>query len=199
MQMQVSGVSTYRGLSSSLSIRPRHHKRGSSSPSSTSHQNSAIVWDIIFELLSNLDEDLADMTACRFLRHTTVKAYLQNQFPHSVCPPLSELHSSLANRSHLKAYIIQEKDKHFPFGTGWQGTYLNNFYGVSESYLFLALLGAVHLKSEQDLQLQHNRRYIRRAIEESASNFDQHEEDIASTMETGEMFRMVFCMNEEGS
>jgi hypothetical protein len=79
------------------------------------------IREIVLQLLRSIQEDLPDITPRRFLRHPTVKSYLHNQFPHKVCPTLSDLHSSLANRSHLKTYILQTKQKRFPFGTGWQG------------------------------------------------------------------------------
>jgi len=79
------------------------------------------VKEKIFGLLDNLAEDLADMTPRRFIRHPTVKAYLRTMFEGVPCPTLSDLHISLANRSHLDAYILQAKEIYFPSGTGWKG------------------------------------------------------------------------------
>jgi hypothetical protein len=76
----------------------------------------------IFDLLKSLGGDLADMTPRRFLRHTTVQAFLRNRFPRIAVPVLSDLHISLANRSHLRAYIHQARQASFPEGTGWKGT-----------------------------------------------------------------------------
>jgi hypothetical protein len=59
-------------------------------------------------------------------------------------------------------------------------------------------VGALNLKAEQDLQLQHQDRYIRRIIEESG-HFDQHEEDIVSESAASENLRIVVCMSAEGS
>jgi hypothetical protein len=76
----------------------------------------------LFRLLESLDDDLADLTPRRLLRHPVIKAYLANRFPASSVPPtLSNLHVSLANRSHLRAYINQVKGSRFPHGTGWEG------------------------------------------------------------------------------
>jgi hypothetical protein len=82
------------------------------------------VRETMFKLLHNLEEDLPDVTPRRFLRHPTLKTYLRGQFPHSACPTLSYIHSSLANRSLLKSYIIQAKKDRFPFGTGWEGVHI---------------------------------------------------------------------------
>lgn len=77
-------------------------------------------------LLETLAEDLPDITPRRFLRHPIVKSYLAATFPTIRAPMLSDLHTSLANRSHLNAYISQVKQKCFPFGTEWQGKCLTN-------------------------------------------------------------------------
>ncbi|KAJ7883470.1 hypothetical protein B0H14DRAFT_2339495 [Mycena olivaceomarginata] len=57
----------------------------------------------------------------RFLRHPVVKSYLQREFPNVFNPTLIELHTSLANRAHLKAYITAAKVDLFPAGAGWKG------------------------------------------------------------------------------
>jgi hypothetical protein len=75
----------------------------------------------IFQLFDNLAEDLPDLTPRRLLRHPILKGFLVSKFPLIVRPTLSDLHISLANRSHLKAYIKQAKEFHCPFGTGWKG------------------------------------------------------------------------------
>lgn len=76
----------------------------------------------IFKLLESLGTDLADMTPRRFLRHTTVRAHLQESFPQNLHPTLSDLHVSLSNREHLRGYIESARLKAFPDGTGWEGT-----------------------------------------------------------------------------
>ena len=75
----------------------------------------------IFELLEELSEDLPDITPRRFLRHPLVRSFLASKFPQIPRPTLSDLHISLSNRSHVKAYIKQVKDIHCPLGTGWRG------------------------------------------------------------------------------
>jgi hypothetical protein len=80
----------------------------------------------IFSLLALVVEDLPDLTPRRFLRHSTTKAYLRQQFPGVLQPSLIDLHVSLANRDHLRSYIDLAKAKHFPAGTGWEGGPLPN-------------------------------------------------------------------------
>jgi hypothetical protein len=77
----------------------------------------------IFKLLASLGQDLADLTPRRFLRHITVCAYLRECLPHIQLPSLSNLHVSLSNREHLRAYIDKARVKAFPEGTGWEGTF----------------------------------------------------------------------------
>lgn len=73
-------------------------------------------------LLGNLEDGLADLTPRRFLRHPILRNYLHERFPEIPSASLSDLHVSLANRAHVKWYINQAKLKHFPKGTGWEGT-----------------------------------------------------------------------------
>lgn len=75
----------------------------------------------LFNLLESLAEDLPNITPRRFIRHPTVKNFLSSKFPNLSCPTLSDWHVSLANKGHLKAYILQAKETHFPLGTGWAG------------------------------------------------------------------------------
>lgn len=72
-------------------------------------------------LLNDLEDDLADLTARGFLRHPIIKTFLAKTFPSLINPTLSDWHVSLANRSHLKAYIRQARELRYPFGTGWGG------------------------------------------------------------------------------
>jgi len=81
----------------------------------------------IFKLLAVLGQDLADLTPRRFLRHPTVCAYLRQRLPCIALPSISDLHVSLSNRDHLRVYIDQAKQKAFPEGTSWEGTYLYHF------------------------------------------------------------------------
>ena len=83
-----------------------------------------IIRDEIFDLLESLGGDLADMTPRRFLRHMTVQSFLRKRLPDVVVPVLSDLHISLANKSHVRAYIWQARKASFPEGTGWKGTSL---------------------------------------------------------------------------
>lgn len=75
----------------------------------------------VLELLKSLEQDLADLTPRRFLRHSVTQVYLQKRFPGTHNPCLADLHILLANREHLKTYITQVQNKCFPFGTGWKG------------------------------------------------------------------------------
>lgn len=75
----------------------------------------------VVKLLKSLDNDLADLTPWRFIRHPITKSYLISCFPSVILPSLSSLHISLANRSHLKYYIDEVKQELFPAGTGWEG------------------------------------------------------------------------------
>lgn len=75
----------------------------------------------VFDLLDSLDQDLADLTPRRFLRHSVTLAYLQRHLPKLINPTLADLHISLANREHIKAYILQARSHFFPHGTGWKG------------------------------------------------------------------------------
>jgi hypothetical protein len=72
-------------------------------------------------LLENLGPDLPDLTPRRLLRHPILKTFLATKFPSIICPTLSDWHVSLANRDHLKAYILHALELHFPFGTDWMG------------------------------------------------------------------------------
>jgi hypothetical protein len=84
----------------------------------------------IIKLLPRFQEDLPDLTLRRFLRNPIVKSYLSIKFPDVLNPMLSNLHISLANRSHLKAYIDQVREAIFPHGTDWKGSH-SVFYFLS--------------------------------------------------------------------
>ncbi|KAJ3827330.1 hypothetical protein F5880DRAFT_1474690 [Lentinula raphanica] len=57
----------------------------------------------------------------KFIRHPIVQSYLTSRFPLLQNPMLSDVHISLSNQSHLKAYLDRAKKVHFPEGTGWTG------------------------------------------------------------------------------
>ncbi len=75
------------------------------------------------DLLQQMDEDLPDLTPRRLLRHPIIKSFLAKKFPSMINPTLADWHVSLSNRSHLKAYIKQARELHYPFGTGWAGPF----------------------------------------------------------------------------
>jgi hypothetical protein len=80
----------------------------------------------LIDLLESLDQDLPDLTTRRFLRHSVTTAYLRRRFLAINNPNLADLHISLANRDHVKAYIIQVQKRCFPFGTAWRGNLLQH-------------------------------------------------------------------------
>lgn len=94
---------------------------GHSHPIPLPQKTPPVVREDIFRLLSTIGEDLTDLTPRRFLRHPALTSYLKNRFPELPHPTLSDLHVSLANRSHLKSYINQAKEREYPQGTGWDG------------------------------------------------------------------------------
>jgi hypothetical protein len=82
----------------------------------------------VIELLKSLDADLPDLTARRFLRHPTTITYLRRRLPEINHPNLADLHISLANREHIKMYILQVQQDCFPFGTDWKGKWTWPFF-----------------------------------------------------------------------
>ncbi|KAJ7763443.1 hypothetical protein B0H16DRAFT_1718672 [Mycena metata] len=133
----------------------------------------------VFQLLETLEEDIPDMTPRRFLRSPVVKAFLSSTFPHAANPTLTDLHISLGNRSHLKAYIKQAKEFHCPFGTGWNGI--------------------VHLKALQDENLAAPDHYIRRIIAINLADVERHEEDDWDDSDKDTKLRIIICMYPKGS
>ena len=79
------------------------------------------IRDIILKLLEDLGPDLPDITPRRFLRHAITRDYLTKRFPGIHAPMLVDLHVSLANREHIRAYIKQAVRTFYPHGTGWKG------------------------------------------------------------------------------
>lgn len=152
----------------------------------------------IFQLFDNMAEDLPDLTPRRFQRHPIVKTFLAGKFPMLINPSLSDLHVSLANRSHLKAYIKQAKEFHCPFGTDWQGSLPN----LPTFMSFLNRnLGVLHLKALQDANLDRSDHYIRRIIAIDLDSVVRHEEDDweDSNNVKDTKLRIIVCMYPEAS
>ncbi|KAJ7466610.1 hypothetical protein B0H11DRAFT_1733200 [Mycena galericulata] len=134
----------------------------------------------ILQLLPRFQEDLPDLTPRRFLRNPIVKSYLAVKFPHLLNPTLSDVHISLANRSHLKAYIDQVRKALFPHGTDWKGIW--------------------HLEIKQRIERPLKDRYIRCVVDLDATLFASHPEDEAILVPVKESrLRFIVCMGWEGS
>jgi hypothetical protein len=153
----------------------------------------------MFKLLESMIDDLPDMTSRCCLRHTVLKAYLTSHFPTIQSPALSDLHISLANCSHLKSYIAQAKQAHFPKGTGWEGQLHQMVVVGRETDLFQQHLGTIYVKQQQDLHAPLHDHYIRKIIEIPHNPTDVHEEDEPSMPGDSGLLRIVICMSEEGS
>jgi hypothetical protein len=136
-----------------------------------------VIREEIFKWLELLREDLPDITPRRFLRHPTIKSFLHQIFPRIMSPTPSDLHVSLANRSHLRAYILRVKEQCFPAGTGWEGILL--------------------LKQTQDLKIPRKDHYIRHISEIPTSLETPHEEDDNDT--ESDTLRIVICMSKHSS
>ncbi|KAK6974428.1 hypothetical protein R3P38DRAFT_3331676 [Favolaschia claudopus] len=138
----------------------------------------------LFALLEEMDEDLPDLTPRRLLRHPILKAFLSKALPNVLNPTLADWHVSLANRSHLKSYIKQARELHYPFGTGWHGV--------------------VSLKAHQDENLPKESHYIRRilAIDHGPANIDiddEEEEELGGLKTKDDRLRIIICMTPEAS
>ncbi|KAJ7481504.1 hypothetical protein FB451DRAFT_1170708 [Mycena latifolia] len=150
----------------------------------TSHEKTPKgVREQTLSLLHNLREDLPDMTARRFLRHPATKSYLYNKFPDISHPTLSHLHPSLANRSHLSAYITRVKKEDFPAGTDWKGV------------LRLQQLQDQRL---EDQELPPEDRYIRLVLELDDGDLPVHEEDDPA-LPGQKKTRIIICMSPDNS
>lgn len=77
--------------------------------------------EILNMLYTTMIKDLADMTPRRFLRHPVAQAFIRRKVPFVKEPQLSDVHPSLNNADHLRAYITQAQQSMFPAGTGWEG------------------------------------------------------------------------------
>ncbi|KAF9011576.1 hypothetical protein BDZ89DRAFT_1119143 [Hymenopellis radicata] len=95
----------------------------------------------ILQLMKSLEVDLPDLTPRGFLRHPTVKTFLRNRIPNLAEPLISDLHPSLSNRDHLRAYLRDVQRDSFPQGTGWESI--------------------LHAKHIQDNTVSRTERYIR--------------------------------------
>ncbi|KAJ7488621.1 hypothetical protein B0H11DRAFT_2406715 [Mycena galericulata] len=133
----------------------------------------------ILRLLPHFQEDLPDLTPRRFLRHPITKSYLSEKFPKEWNPTLSDLHISLANRSHLKAFIDQVRKGLFSCGTGWKGV--------------------LHLWGQQSITRPLKDQYIRRVIDLDCSAFPSHPEDESGKSAGPMRLQFVICMGREGS
>ncbi|KAJ7619759.1 hypothetical protein B0H17DRAFT_1152123 [Mycena rosella] len=154
----------------------------------------AVRRDILM-LLKNLREELPDITPRRFLRHPAVKNFLNMKFPNNPFPTLSDLHPSLANRSHIASYISRAIKEDFPEGTDWKGT---EAIRLHQAPVVMRLLAVQRLKAEQDANLPEEEHYIRVILELDNNNLPVHEED-DEPGEPGEKTRIIICMSREGS
>ncbi|KAJ7867739.1 hypothetical protein B0H14DRAFT_3132843 [Mycena olivaceomarginata] len=140
------------------------------------------IQDDIAQLLKSLDGDLADLTPRRFLRHPILRAYLQQKFPQIPTPTICDLHTSLANREHLRVYINAAKVDLFPHGTGWNGV--------------------ICLKQWQDENLPVHEHYIRCIMD--LADFPTDEFDCDSLRSSSGSaattnLRLIVCMSPQGS
>ncbi|KAG6819960.1 hypothetical protein H0H93_007040 [Arthromyces matolae] len=127
------------------------------------------VKEELFRILIMLREDLPDLTARGLIRHPVLKAYLGSKFPDIHLPTLTDLHVSLANRSHLQTYIDFVKLELYPSGTGWKGLQL--------------------LKANDDEKLSLAQHYIRSMIEIAYTD-----EEVDDDNNNGAPLRIVVCM-----
>ncbi|KAK7015317.1 hypothetical protein R3P38DRAFT_2637341 [Favolaschia claudopus] len=135
----------------------------------------------LMDLLKDTDDDLPDLTPRRFLRHPILKAFLLKALPSVLNPTLADWHVSLANRSHIKAYIKQARQIHYPFGTGWNGI--------------------VNLKAHQDAHVPKGSHYIRRliAIEHPGNTHDEEDDEEDAALKQDNRLRLIICMTPEAS
>ncbi|KAJ6549305.1 hypothetical protein DFH09DRAFT_1281487 [Mycena vulgaris] len=143
------------------------------------------VRSILMSLFEQLGEDLPDLTARKFIRHPILKSFLQKRFPDVISPTLADWHVSLANRAHLKAYIKQAREQHYPFGTGWAGV--------------------INLKEYQDSRLPKDAHYIRRVLainiepEQRQAREEDEDDDITRPEKDDNRLRIIICMTPEAS
>ncbi|KAJ7513143.1 hypothetical protein B0H11DRAFT_2303387 [Mycena galericulata] len=155
-------------------VRGTHHR-----PIPFPAKTPPSIKEEILRLLPRFQEDLPDLTPRRFLRHPITKSYLSEKFPKEWNPTLSDLHISLANRSHLKAFIDQVRKGLFSCGTGWKGV--------------------LHLWGQQSITRPLKDQYIRRVIDLDCSAFPSHPEDESGKSAGPVRLQFVICMGREGS
>ncbi|KAJ7100549.1 hypothetical protein C8R43DRAFT_1141295 [Mycena crocata] len=139
-----------------------------------------VIRRTIFDLLKRMNDDLPDLTPRRFIRHPIVKSFLQQKFPKINAPTLIELHTSLANRAHLKSYITQAKADLFPYGTSWKGVQ--------------------RLKEWQDAHLPPEEHYIRRMAQLSDFPRDEFDDGERPNLDANDpALRYIICMSPSNS
>ncbi|KAK1230795.1 hypothetical protein PQX77_006109 [Marasmius sp. AFHP31] len=128
----------------------------------------------IFDILRNIGEDLADLTARGFIRHPVVHSHVRTLFPSDPLASISDIHISLANHAHIASYIKQAKKEVFPMGTGWEG--------------------ALHLQKCHLERYGDEDQYIRSIIHVPGDQLQDNGDDGCT-----EDLKIVLCMSKEGS
>ncbi|KAJ3832241.1 hypothetical protein F5878DRAFT_666753 [Lentinula raphanica] len=91
----------------------------------------------ILEILcTSMVKELPEMTPRRFLRHPIVQEFIRSQVPFVNQPQLSDVHPSLNNNDHLRAYITQAQKVVFPAGSGWEGEFTFICISFVRLYMF---------------------------------------------------------------
>lgn len=76
----------------------------------------------ILGLLDSFGDELLELTPSKFWEHPLVDSFLRRRFPERRCTPsLSDLHISLANRSHIVTYINEAKKRRLSSRTLGEG------------------------------------------------------------------------------
>ncbi|KAJ3722643.1 hypothetical protein C8R42DRAFT_580560 [Lentinula raphanica] len=96
-------------------------------------------------LCTSMVKELPEMTPRQFLRHPVVQDFIRSQVPFIRQPQLSDVHPSLNNNDHLRAYISQAQKVVFPAGTGWEGKQHCVYSLTSVHSLMPLLLKHLHL------------------------------------------------------
>ncbi|KAL0060449.1 hypothetical protein AAF712_012771 [Marasmius tenuissimus] len=128
----------------------------------------------IFDILRNVGEDLADLTARGFIRHPVVHSHVRALFPNDSLASISDIHVSLANHAHIASYIKQAKKEVFPTGTGWEG--------------------ALHLQKCHLERYGEDDQYIRSIIHVPVDQMQDDSDDGCT-----DDLRIILCMSKEGS
>lgn len=161
----------------------------------------AHIRQIVFDLLEEVGQDLADMTPRRFLRHTIVQAGLCRLLPLIAYPRLTDLHISLANREHLR--FLSPRREIESIRAGLDGKVRTIQLPVTCADF---CEGLAHLKQIQDEQakLDSHRIYVRYVAELSESELrvfytDDNEWNAPGLQGSTERFRVVICMSKDQS